>query len=66
MVRKPQLKKESVLLDRRSAEAEARISEPQASGAVGGEVLQIPNEFPEPAATAGKWWSSIIVTRATW
>ena len=28
-------------------EAEGRLSEPQASGAVGGEVLQIPNKFPE-------------------
>ena len=38
-------KKESVLVDRRSAEVEVRLSEPQASGAVGGEVLQIPNKL---------------------
>jgi len=33
--------KKSVLIDRRSAEAEVRSSEPQACGAVGGEMLMI-------------------------
>ena len=37
-------------VDCRSAEVEVRSSEPQAYGAVGGEVLQITNKFPEPGA----------------
>ena len=35
-------------VDCRSAEVEVRSSEPQASGAVGGEVSQIARRFPEP------------------